>query len=90
MVAVRVLYFLANALAAVVIVLVLIKPTRDLVPIFVLLVAAVACAGLAAYLNVIRNRRKEENDSRQVPRGPPRWLIDVNDRRDRPDRAEGP
>jgi hypothetical protein len=46
----RLLFLLANLLAHVVIVLLLIDPTRPLAPVFVLLALSVACAALPAFL----------------------------------------
>jgi hypothetical protein len=47
----RVLYFLANLLGGVVLVLLLLDPTRPLAPIFVLLALAVVCAVLPRFLH---------------------------------------
>jgi hypothetical protein len=46
----RVLYLLANLLGGVVLVLLLLDPARPLVPIFILLAAAVVCAVLPSWL----------------------------------------
>jgi hypothetical protein len=46
----RVLYILANGFAGVVLVLLLLDPTRPLVPVFVLLTLAVVCAVVPWFL----------------------------------------
>jgi hypothetical protein len=46
----RVLYVLANALAGIVLILLLLDPTRDLAPVFVLLALAVVCNLLSWFL----------------------------------------
>lgn len=46
----RVLYFLANGFAGIVLVLLVIDPTRPLAPIFVLLALAVVCAVVPWFL----------------------------------------
>lgn len=46
----RVLYLLANTLAGIVLILVLLDPTRNLGPVFVLLALAVACNLLPWFL----------------------------------------
>lgn len=46
----RVLYLLANLLGGIVIVLLLVDPTRPLAPIFVLLALAVVCAVVPLFL----------------------------------------
>jgi hypothetical protein len=46
----RILYFFANGFAGIVLVLLLIDPTRHLAPIFVLLALAVVCAIVPWYL----------------------------------------
>lgn len=45
----RVLYCLANGFAGIVLVLLLLDPTRPLAPIFILLALAVACVVVARY-----------------------------------------
>lgn len=45
----RVLYFLANGFAGIVLVLLVLDPARPLAPVFVLLTLAVACAVVAWY-----------------------------------------
>lgn len=45
----RVLYFLANGFAGIVLVLLVLDPSRPLAPIFVLLALAVGCAVVAWY-----------------------------------------
>jgi hypothetical protein len=46
----RGLYILANALAGLVLVLLVIDPTRDMTPIVALLAAAVVCAAVPSFL----------------------------------------
>jgi hypothetical protein len=46
----RVFYFLANGFAGVVLVLLLLDPSRPLVPVFILLALAVVCAAVPWFL----------------------------------------
>ena len=73
----RVFYILANGFAGVVLVLLLLDPTRPLVPVFVLLALAVACAVVPWSLRREPRRTKRTGAGRPQRKGWAQRVVDA-------------